>query len=55
MINNILYIVVVIFIIWALYDLFTSSKPTNKKLLWAILIIILPLIGSILYYFIGRK
>ncbi|MFY0653974.1 MAG: PLDc N-terminal domain-containing protein [Cyclobacteriaceae bacterium] len=55
MLNTILYILVVVFIIWCLYDLFTGTMKRDKKILWAILIILLPLIGSLLYYFIGRK
>jgi hypothetical protein len=28
---------------------------TGKKVLWILLILILPLIGPILYYLVGRK
>jgi len=31
MLNNLLSIVALIFIIWALYDLFTSNEKTAKK------------------------
>ena len=41
--------------IWALIDCLTSSMPTTEKLLWVLVIFFLPLLGSILYFAIGRK
>ncbi|WP_186753696.1 PLDc N-terminal domain-containing protein [Echinicola salinicaeni] len=44
------------FMVWALVDVLKSRFPEeNTKLLWVIVIILLPFIGSLLYYFIGRK
>ena len=42
-------------VIWALYDIFTSSNEGNWKALWAIVSLLLGIIGVALYYFIGRK
>ncbi len=44
-----------IFVIWMLIDCLTSSMPTSEKLLWALIIIFLHLIGAILYYAIKRS
>ena len=47
-------VAVTILWIWMLIDCLSSSLPTNEKLLWAIVIILLPLVGSLLYMFIAR-
>jgi hypothetical protein len=39
----------------AVVDCIRSNKDTGKKILWIILILILPVLGLLLYYFIGRK
>lgn len=39
----------------AIIDVLKSSMSSGKKALWIILILILPVIGLILYFFIGRK
>ena len=41
--------------IWALIDCLTSSMATNEKVLWVLVIFFLHLLGSILYFAIGRK
>ena len=42
--------------IWALIDLIKSDfRESNLKLIWALIIIFIPLLGSILYLFIGRN
>jgi len=39
----------------AILDCVKSNKDTGKKVLWILLILILPLVGLILYYLVGRK
>ncbi|OYY05414.1 MAG: hypothetical protein B7Y76_01140 [Sphingobacteriia bacterium 35-40-5] len=41
-------------IVYTLLDLFRSNKPTNTKLLWLIVILIAPILGSIIYFVVGR-
>ena len=41
--------------IWAIYKIVTSGATTLAKFGWSILIIILPLIGLIIWYFAGPK
>lgn len=36
-------------------DIVRSNKDTEKKVLWIIAVIFLPVLGPILYYFIGKK
>ena len=39
----------------ALMDLFKSSLPTNTKLLWLIVILIAPVLGSLIYLLWGKN
>jgi hypothetical protein len=36
-------------------DILKSNKDNEKKMLWIIAVVFLPVLGPILYYFIGRK
>ncbi len=49
------YIACFIFWLWMLIDLLTSGSSTGTKILWVILMLFLPLLGSILYFFLARK
>ncbi len=48
-------IVLLVLDIMAILQVLKSSMTGGKKALWIILIILLPLIGLILYYLIGKK
>lgn len=52
-------ILVVLFIfllpLIALISALMSGLPVNSKILWILLIIFLPFLGSVLYFLIGRK
>ena len=39
----------------AIVDAVKSSMDTGKKALWIILVLILPVIGMVLYFLIGKK
>ena len=41
--------------LWALIDCLQSDFNNNNKLVWVILIILVPLLGAILYLAIGRN
>lgn len=43
-----------IFWLWMLIDLLMSRHSVGTKILWVILMIFLPLLGSILYFFLAR-
>ncbi len=44
-----------ILIVIALLDLFRSGLPTNTKLLWLIVILIAPVLGSLIYLLWGKN
>lgn len=41
--------------LWALKDCIKREFKSNDKLIWVLIIIFLPLLGSLLYLIIGRK
>jgi hypothetical protein len=48
---------VLVFFVWigALVDVIKSRFAGNKKIIWIIVVIFLPVIGAILYLSIGKK
>jgi len=46
---------VLILDIVAIVDAVKSATDTGKKVLWIVLILVLPVIGMILYFLIGKK
>ena len=48
------FIILVIDIV-VIVDIIKSSKDTEKKILWIIAVVFLPVLGPILYYVIGKK
>ena len=53
--ENILGILVLIADIWAILNIFQSSADTFKKALWIALVLVLPLLGVIIWYFAGPR
>ena len=41
--------------IWALINILQSSAANDKKILWVIVVVLLPLIGLILWFFLGPR
>lgn len=54
MIYSLASLVIFVLDILAIVDCAKSSMDTGKKVLWIVLILILPLLGLILYYLVGR-
>jgi hypothetical protein len=48
-------VLVLIADIWALVNILQSSSANDKKLLWVVVVVLLPLLGFILWYFMGPK
>jgi len=53
--GNLLGLVVLVLDIVAIVDAVKSTMETGKKVLWIVLILLLPVVGLILYYLIGKK
>lgn len=48
-------LLVLILDVWAIVNIFQSGADTGKKVLWIVLVVILPVLGFILWYFLGPK
>ncbi len=53
--QTILGLVVLVLDIVAILDIVKGAKSGGQKALWIILVLVLPIIGLIAYYLIGRK
>ncbi len=53
--ESILGILILIADIWAILNIFQSSVNTFKKALWIVLVLVLPLLGVIIWYFAGPR
>ena len=41
--------------IWAIINILQSSVSNEKKLLWILVVVLLPLLGLILWFFLGPR
>ncbi len=48
-------LIVLIADVWAIVNVFQSGADTGKKVLWTVLVVLLPVLGFILWYFLGPK
>ena len=53
--NGIIGLVILVLDIIAILDVVKNQAETGKKVLWIVLIILLPVIGLVLYYLVGKK
>ena len=42
-------------VIWALISIFGSNETTGKKVLWALFVLLLPVIGFIAWFIFGPR
>jgi hypothetical protein len=48
-------LIVLVAVIWAIVDIVQSSITNEKKALWVVLVVLLPLLGVILWFFLGPR
>ena len=53
--GRLISLVIVVIDVLVIIDILKSNKDSEKKILWMITVIFLPIIGPALYYFIGRN
>jgi hypothetical protein len=51
---GLLYLVVLVLDIIAIFDCLKSNADTVKKLLWILVILFVPLVGMLLYFLLAR-
>ena len=55
MLETLIGLLILIADIWAIINIVQSSAATGAKVLWVVLVLVLPLIGLIIWYFAGPK
>jgi len=53
--NGLIGLLILIGDVWAIINIFQSSASNEKKLLWTVILLVLPLLGLILWYFLGPR
>ena len=53
--NSLLGVLILAGDIWATINIFQSSASNEKKLIWIIAVVLLPVLGLILWYFLGPR
>lgn len=53
--SYLIYIAILVIDVVVILDIFKQSWDTGKKIIWSVVVIIFPVLGPILYWFIGRK
>ena len=48
-------ILALILVVWAVMDLIKKPYPMEKKLIWGVVILVIPFLGAILYFLLGRN
>jgi hypothetical protein len=54
-VNNLWGLIVLVADIWAIVNILQSSATTGMKVLWTVLVLLLPVIGFIIWFFAGPK
>jgi succinate dehydrogenase/fumarate reductase cytochrome b subunit len=53
--NGLLGLLILIGDVWAIINIIQSSASNEKKLLWTIVVLLLPVLGLILWFFLGPR
>jgi succinate dehydrogenase/fumarate reductase cytochrome b subunit len=53
--QGILGVIILIADVWAIINIFQSSADTGNKVLWTVVVFLLPVLGFILWYFLGPR
>jgi len=53
--SGVLGLLILIGDIWAIINIFQSSASNEKKLIWIIAVVLLPVLGLLLWFFLGPR
>ena len=53
--NGLLGLLILIGDVWAIINIIQSSASNDKKVIWTVLVLILPLLGLALWFFLGPR
>lgn len=54
-VQSLLGLLILIADIWAIVSIVQSGASTGKKVLWIVLVLLLPVLGLILWFFLGPR
>jgi len=52
---GIIFVAVFVLWLWAMIDILKNEFTGSNKLIWLLVVMLLPFIGMVLYWFIGRE
>ena len=55
MFEGLFAVLVLVADVWAILNIFQSSESTGSKALWIALVLLLPVLGFVIWYFAGPK
>ena len=55
MFEGLLTLLILVADVWAILNVFQSSESTGTKALWIVLVLVLPVLGFVIWYFAGPK
>jgi Phospholipase_D-nuclease N-terminal len=53
--GGILGLLILIGDVWAMINIFQSSASNEKKLIWIVAVVLLPVLGLLLWFFLGPR
>jgi succinate dehydrogenase/fumarate reductase cytochrome b subunit len=54
-VHSLFSVLILIGDIWAIINIFQSAVSNEKKLIWIVAVVLLPLLGLILWFFLGPR
>ena len=54
-VNSLLGLLILVADIWAIVSIVQSGASTGKKVLWIVLVLLLPVLGLILWFLLGPR
>lgn len=54
-VSGVLGLIILVLDVWAIIQIFGSSASAGSKAIWIVLILILPVVGLILWWFFGPR
>jgi hypothetical protein len=48
-------VIILIADVWAIVNILQSGASTGNKVLWTVLVVVLPILGFILWFFLGPR
>ena len=54
-VNSLLGLLILVADIWAIITIVQSGASNDKKALWIVLVVLLPVLGLILWFFLGPR